>query len=423
MIIPNKRHNSPREYAMTHPSIAHTYGNVASYVCEYIKGLFSPGFFKTVHISTTVAYKQIAIQRARNKEVFKKSKPMLIIRPRIELGDQENFLYGTLLTERMTDLYYNRDFSNLQPFIYDEQQQVELKFLLNRLKMFFDITIVTEEQFEQINVSHYLMNRVRQNHPFFIDASLESFIPKELMMVFSKEYGIPIKDKNGSVKPFIDKLQSVSYYPITYKLKKSTGNDEFFRYYPAKIDTTFSGLGISDGSKKGFIFDSFETSFTVSTEFFATGLYFYFTKYKKYLDEINMSIVSGENKDSIIPIFTVSNLYDLKLPEGWVLYSTNMYEVDYLEPEDVLPLASLMNVSITNTIDWHNKRGLKSNLYLLPIVMKNNERLKEGTDFILDLDKKVLITKNIEKGATYRLSLYVNNRYINELVKKEYNLD
>ena len=424
-IVVSKAKYTPKEYAMAHPSVAHTFGNVASIITEYIKGLFLPDYFKTVHIQSTVAYKQLAIQRARNREMFKKSKPMLIIRPRIDIDDTDVFLYGTFLTERMTDLYYSRDFSNLQPFLYDEVNGIELKYLLNRLKMLFDVTIVTETQMEQINATMYLKNMVRQNHPFNLDVALESFIPLELLNVIAKEYNMPIKDEKGSVKKFMDKLNSISYYPITYKLKKSSGNDEFFRYYPAKIDTMFTGIGLNDGEKKGFIYDAFETSFTVSTEFFATGLYYYFTYNKKFLDEIRMDLITNNPKDRIIPIFTVSNLFDISgLPEGWTFYSTNMFEVDKdAIDQDILPLNTILNDSIMATVKYHNDKGMNKRLFIFPVVMMDNTKLKEGEDYIFDLDNMQLIIKRLNFKATYRLTIYCNNRYINELIKKEYNLE
>ena len=422
----NQPHRSPDNYAMSHPSIAHTYGNIASVMTEYIRGLFQPSFFKTVHIHNTIAYKQIAIQRARNKEFFKKSKPMLIIRPRIEMNDNDNFLYGTLLTQRMTDLYYNRDFTNLQPLIYDKKEGIELKYLLNRLKMMFDVTIVTETQMEQINVAHYLMNAIRQDHPFFIQVALESFIPKEIINVMAREYGIPIHDANGNPELILNKLNSVSEFPITYKLKKSTGNDEFFMYYATNVDTTFSGIGMDDGEKKGFIFDSFETSFVISTEFFAPGLYFYFTRNSYVLDDIKMQLQTVNPADRIITSFTVSNLFDLRLPEGWTFYATRMFTVDEdsLETgEDIFPLQAILNESITRTIQYHNKNGIPSESFIRIRLMKDNQELKENVGFRIDFKNNRLITTDINLKSTYRIIVYANFRYINELIKREYNLE
>jgi hypothetical protein len=264
-------------YAFASTSLAHTYGNITSFITEFIKNIFGKNYFKTVHMSSTIAYRQFNIFQNSNKEFIKKSKPMLIVRPRIELNDNEVFLDGTYLTTRISDNFTDTDFSNLQPFIQDDKKGIYMKYLLNRLKIYFDVSIIVETQMEQINKALFFKNRIRQEIPFYLQTALESLVPKELIQVLSDDASIPIYDTNNSIKTFMDYLNGNSYYPVTYKLKNSSGKDEFFRYYPVNIDTTISNLSIDDGSKRGFIFDSFAINFTVSAEFNAAGLYYYFT--------------------------------------------------------------------------------------------------------------------------------------------------
>ena len=66
-------------------------------------------------------------------------------------------------------------------------------------------------------------------------------------------------------------------------MKNASGNDEFFRFYPANIDTMFTGLSIDDGSKKGMIADAHKINFTVSAEFNSAGLYYYFSKKNDFI--------------------------------------------------------------------------------------------------------------------------------------------
>ena len=175
----------------------------------------------------------------QKKEFIKKKKPMLIIRPRIVLNDTERFLHGTYLTTRIFENENAQNFGELQPFFEDERKSVYLKYLLNRLTMELDVTMVVESQMEQINIAHYIQNTIRQNMSFMVPVALESNVSKEVLELLSKEVGIPMYDDRGSVKPFLDYLNENSIYPITYKMKNSTGNDEFFRYYPTNVDVEF----------------------------------------------------------------------------------------------------------------------------------------------------------------------------------------
>lgn len=407
------------EYSVTQTSLAHTYGNVTCQIVEYLKSMFPDNYFNTVHVSSSIAYRQFNIFQNSNKEFLKKRKPMLIVRPRVELNDQDVFLYNTYLTRRLTDNYMDTSFTNLQPFMYDTERGNCMKFLLNRLKILFDVTIVTETQIEQLNISHFFKNRVRQDAPFFIQTSLESYIPRELMRLIAEDIGTSVYDENGSIKPFLDYVNGISIYPITYKMKNSSGNDEFFRHYPVNIDTTISGLSIDDGSKKGFVSDIFTTTFTVSTEFNAAGLYYYFAANPEKIGNFSMNI-KAEDDNKIIPLFTVDSLHVEKPEEGWNVYCAPIYVVT--SKPDITDISGLINNSLKACIDYHEKHGVNYSVFMRYKVLKDNVELIEGKDYKFNIDKFELITYNCNPNSTYRFIMYVNTLYINDLINDILNL-
>lgn len=397
-------------YAISQTSMAHTYGNVTCQIVDYIKNLFPNNYFKTVHISSTIAYREFNIFNNTNKEFLKKNKPMLIVRPRFELDDSNVFLYDTFLTTRMTDNYMDRGFTNLQPFIEDRERGNCMKFLLNRLKMVFDVTIVVETLVEQLNMVHYFKNRVRQNAPFFINTALESYIPRELMIVMSKDIDIPI----DNISSFLEYVNGVSIYPITYKLKNSSGNDEFFRHYPVNIYTSINNLSIDDGSKRGQVYDTYTISFSVSTEFNATGLYYYFASKPNLIDECTFNIMDAD-QSKIIPLFTITDL-DMRRPaDGWNVYTAPIYKV--LEKPDIIEFESLINNSLKFALEYHKKHNIPSSVFLKYRVTQDNRDLQEGKDYKIDFDEFKLTTYVYNTNSTFRLIIYINTLYINELIQ------
>lgn len=402
-------------YCMAQTSLAHTYGNVTCFITEFVKSIFPENYFKTVHISSTIAYKQFSIFQNSKKEFLYKTKPMLIIRPRVNLNDTDVFLYNTLLTTRFDDSFSDIDFGNLQDFVYDTESGANIKFLLNRLKMTFDISLVFESQMEQLNQSHYLKNRMRWDKPFFLQTALESYIPRELFELMGNDINIPLYDENGSVKNFLDHVNGNSVFPITYKMKNSSGNDEFFRFYPANMDTTFTNLDNDDGGKKGLISDMFTTSFSITTEFYATGLYYYFNRKPERIDAIVGEMVTNSKK--IIPLFTLNNLHTEKIAEGWNIFAAPIYKVEYVKNgPDVLDLSAIFNYNLDQLIKYHTDNGIPIRTLLIPIVMKDNDQLIEGVDFKIDYDEKVLLTRKINTESTYRLILHINTFYANSIL-------
>ena len=59
-------------------------------------------------------------------------------------------------------------------------------------------------------------------------------------------------------------------------------------------------------------------------------------------------------------------------------------------------------------------------LYVLEILrwytLKNDKELVRGRDFVFDFNTLTLTTKVIQRTATYRFVIYVNNDYVSDLM-------
>jgi hypothetical protein len=406
------------EVAVAHMSLAHTFGNVTAFITEYVKNLFPKNYFNTVNISSTVAYRYFNIFDNTSREFIKKRKPMLIIRPRIEFNDDNTFLNGTFLTSRITDNYMDLDYGNLQSFFSDQKNGLHIKFLMNRIKMSFDVSVIVEQQMEQINQFFYVKNRVRQEHPFYIKTFLESNLHKNMVKAIAKAANI---DPSNS-KAVLDYFNNNSSYPLTYKMKNSTGSDEFFRYYPAVVDTMFTGLTMDDGSKKGFISDAFTINFTVTTEFNTAGLYYFFSQMPEIIDQINIDI---DADNSIIPIFTLNNLFDfITPPAGWNLFNAPLFKVSVDKGSDTLEVGDMFNSSIKTCITYHLEKGISLDSLMKIFVIKDNEALiEEDGDYSFDYEKLILTVNKNNTTSTYRFLVYINTLYINNLVAELHKID
>lgn len=402
-------------------SLAHTYGNITCFMVDHIRRMFPKDFFKTVHVSSTIAYKQFAIFHNTKKELIMKGKPMLIVRPRVELNDDSVFMHGTLATTR-DDYFQYPSGTNLAPFVYDRMKGISIRYLPNRLKMYFDVTIVTETIMQQMNQAHFLKNRIRWEQPYILQTNLESYIPRDLLELMGRDSGIPLYDKDGSVRDFLNYMNGISKYPITYKIKNSSGNDEFFRYYPANVETFFTGLSIDDGSKRNMVADRATINFTVSAEFWSTGLYYYFTQTPHIIDDVSV-IFSTDSGKSLIPLYTMENLYVPNLREGWNLLDAPMYQVDSEEEGyvDEMDISTIFNRSIQECIKYHIRHGMPLSLFLQIEVSKDGRVMKPDVEYVIDLNKMMLYTKNCKMSSTYRIVVQVNTFYINTLSADIYN--
>ncbi len=401
-------------YMTCQTSAAHTFGNVTAQVQKWLMDQFPENTFKTVHVNSKLAHRQILSVPG---DFLKKTKPMLVIRPRIEWGEKEVFLGRTLLTENMTQKYLTWDSGNLQSFIEDPKHNLRVKWLMNRNVMLFDVILIFSSFMEQMNWMNYLQNRILVEHPFLLNTNLESYLAPEMMDVIGRCVGIPVHDERGSVKTFLDYMNSHSSYPITYKLKGSTNTDEFFRYYACSIDMLCSNFSADDGNKTNMVSTSYQITFTMRAEFNSTGLYYVFSPKCR---EHTIAVPDGS---VIIPMYTDYIIHeDYRLDEGWVVAARSAVRLDN-GITDVINIKPMLNASVEKMISYHIEHGIPLDKFIDIRVRKQGELIRKGVDYELDFSTLDLTFSRGSIFSTYSIIVYVDVRYMNELLKDIYNLE
>lgn len=398
-------------------SVAHTYGNVTSVIARYIENLLPKNFFRTVQISSKVAYREFDYRRNSNRDFFKKRRPILAIKPRIILNDDDRFLSGTYLT---TTIFENEDAMNwgeLQPFFEDNEKQLYVKYRMNRMVMEFDIAIVQETLMEQLNIVTYLQNRVRQNLPFFIETALESHVDDSLIKILSEQSGIPIRDEEGSVKKFLDYVNSHSYYPVTYKLKNSTGKDAFFRYYNTNLDVTISDFEIDEVTRTNHLNTHSMITFRCRCEFTGAGAYYLFTRDDIKIDNVEIGLGTDNPQDTIIPLLTVENKRpgEEYVPNDWELYTTSLFKVEHKDFDNI-DMKDLFTKTTRYNICYNIQQGVPGYTFIKFLIMKDNEYIKEFMDYIVDYKNMVVTIADCNLDSTYRVYVYMDLNAMNNIV-------
>ena len=406
--IPDKR------YVSLMSSMSHTYGNVLAYIQKWIIDLFPENMFKTIHVNSKIAHRQL---RSTPHEFIKKTKPMIIFRPRIPGHDEDRFLRGTPFIERQTDIYSRWGATNLQPFFADYTKDLVIKYQMNRTVMYVDVIVVLPTLMQQLDYYHYIENAVRIGHPFFLSTCLESFIPQEMLKIIGDCVGIPLYDEYGNTKEFLEYMNGKSGYPITYKLQGSTQSREFYRLYPVNIDTIITDLDKDDGERIGQVMDNYNISFTLRLEFNSTGFYYIFSD---SLMDIKLPVIHPENSE-IIPVFTdVLLKEDLNLQQGWVLYNRGSYRLEDIN--DTVNFDQMLNDSIREALKYHLQNGLLVQEFIDFKIRKQGKPIHEGKEYTINWADKVIHFHKQNTYCTYTIMLCLNVEYINGLIKTIYKL-
>lgn len=405
---------TPIKHVELMSSASHTYGNAIAFIENWLINLFPENFFKTIHVNSRIAHQQI---KNTPHEYNKKLKPIFAISPRVDFDDSR-FLEGTMLTERRSNLYSNYGLSSLMPFFEDREKKIAVKYQLNRSVMFADVIVVLGTKMQQIDFMSYLKNATMFGIGQNLKTCLESFLAPELIEMLSQVSGIPVYDEDGTTHTFLNYLNSHSMFPITHRLQGGRNKKEFYRYYPATIDTLFDSLSMDDGEKINQVSSNYKITFTVRMEFFSTGFYYLFSD-----DVVPIKQTDFSNSDVIIPVYTdVMLKEDLHLENGWVLFNNVSFQLE--KPDDEISFSEVVNVSIREAIKYHQANGLPL-LNLIDVKLrKQGHLLKEGVDYDIDFNDLVVRFHTGKDYQFYTYSMYIsiNIEYLNDLIKNLFEL-
>lgn len=413
-------------YSMASASMAHTYGNIATFVNHWLLDLFPKNYFKTNYINSTIAYRDFATYNNNRKEFIKKQKPMLLLRPRIEIDTQDELpINQTYLANRIYDVMNDDiDTGNLQTFFDDRDNKRYIQFLLNSLRITFDVTIVVETLMEQINLVHYFKNRVRQGYDMTVLAYMESFISRDIMYLLAKDSGFEDvfleepENRKHTMGDFLSYVNNNSLYPVTVKYKNSSGRHEFFRYHPTYVNMAISGLSIDEPSKKNQVVEECYINFSLRCDFNTAGLYLYLSNNDAiFADDVTNPSIDNEIKTDMVPIITPQRIYGRTLPNGWQIFTTPAFDIDTDERPYPLEFSVLLNTSLNEAVNYHRKHGIPLTTFMNIEILKNNRTMEiERNEYEIDWDNLIVYVHNCNILQEYRLILSVNTMYLNDLL-------
>lgn len=400
--------------AICNSSASHTYGNVMSVIEKYILDIFPEDLFKTVASSVSLTSRQVTHAPA---QLVKKEMPAMVLIPRVVFGQEDDrFLAHTQINDRFTNTNPLYGYGSLIELAKDTKKKIYVHGHYNRALMYVDVIMTFNTYSEQLNYMSYIHNMISIGHNQFIRAPLELYIPEEFCKLISNLSNIPITDENGSISNFSTYMNSIWYYPITYKLKGGSNTNEFFMYYIADIDTTFHAPEAGQGIKDGQVRRAFDISFTVRCEFNTIG---YFT-----LNSPNLKrpvVLKNTDSQTIVPIFSdVINLDDFDLPIGWQVLSWPIFKLNH--GENSISLDPILNQSLKSMIDYHLKCGIPMERFI-NIQFRENGKILNNESYYIDWNTHKLIVLHPDYHRTYRLIITISADYINNTLKRLYNLE
>ena len=411
-------------------SVSSLYGCIGYTVQDMLLHQFPKNYFRSTTMASELATRNMRrlVGLNTNNELQKRQKPSLFIQPTYADTDRSEPMQGIPLTCNFDNLQYSTNKQYLFEVIRDREYGYSLKFRMNRDRIDYDITITLDTLHQQLDIYKMMKNQLRWERPFSAQIALESIIPKNLIGQISKLCHMDLEAHAEFVPILLRRLNTVSGYPITYKIRNASATDEWFMYYVHNVIFTYSDLQVESGTRKGMSEDRFPITFRVSAEFNLPGVYF-LEGNQEIIETIDLSLKTKEyNEDNSVylPIFTVSNLYAKFPPEqdGMLLYGTSLFKTDvnpngdprHPQYEDRIDLKGVLDDEHIRVLRTHRNWNMQPETLMRTYVLKNGTSLVYDQDFKIDWNTLELVVYSPDPEATYRIALYFNYATVNEIL-------
>lgn len=412
--------------AYANSSASTLYGCIGYSVQDYIMNKFPEDFFKFTTVSSELASRNIRRNfrtQNTNNEMAKRQKPSIIIQPTYSVMEMDGPMQGIPLTTNFDDLQYRTDARYLFDVFKNYEDGYCLKFKMNRDRIEFDVTLMFDTLHQQLDTYKAIQNQMRWERSFSHRIAIESIIPKRLIAYMSKMSHMDLEEHEEYIPIFLRKLNSVSGYPITYKLRNASATDEWFMYYPHDIILTFTDLTIDQGQRKNMTEDNFSITFRVTAEFNMPAVYFIDAIPDKIVG-LDLSIKTKDyssDGDSITPIFSIENLFS-RYPnekDGKQLYGSSIFRTDVansLVAEDRISLKGVLDNNHIKVIRAHRAWGMEPETLIDVVILKNRHEQVYGKDYYIDWNTLDLVIKNPNNDTTYRIVIYIDYSIFNEIM-------
>lgn len=397
-------------------SFSSVLGNVTALARDYVQRIFPKGYIKSVYVDT----KDISGE-LEEEDVVRKNKPILVIKPKFSF-DAENTIMG-----RLPDWQYKNYFIFRQPgFHYipvlgDEENEMFIYSIPERLKISFDITIIFSTRMEAINAAYYFRGSVLQKSYFYLnDVFLETEIPKSMIHTISNKLNLDMDDADDKVE-LLDYLNNYSLNRIQRKTKLSSGIEQYFYKYKVNVLSNFPDYPeVDDGESNGQISSDFKLTTTLDMEFTCPFNYIFESGKTVKISDLDEEEAKALLEDKFVinetlPNPPVKEKKEDKEHKKLILWEGYITDSDIV---DVLDLTPVIFEALGLVIDYclDEKNDVKISDIFETVLYKGKYKI-DNTDYKFEWSTREVINMKPIKDETYHFGIYMNTKKANEILE------
>lgn len=388
------------------PSQHQAYAVCVEFAKNWFLEKFDEDYFNSVYVNTAHSFDEFRKFSSINDQL-KRTNPLLAITPVIDMSHNRQWV------DSMPEAPKIMTRSHMDAaFMHDYEKNIHLQLACKTILMTFTYKIRVNTRAEELDMMEFIKLNHRAGWTQSKYLAVDVHVPKQIITQIAYDNGFNIKN-NGSIEEPIKLLEYLNRHsgiPFLYKLRCSTGNEEFFLKVPnccAHIKAEMPTM--DDGERQDAITTNYNIDFQIEVEMAAPYCFIYYSQFEhKFILPYDRY-----SKQDIVAIMPAIKTEVPKIDEnGWDLCTTTEYDVD---DEDIRKPISIDFSEFFKGHEIYNIIEYTKAIAISPAIFINFIILNDGIPIRYEMDWNTMICNtDIISNTRSIIGIYCDKKYMND---------
>jgi hypothetical protein len=393
------------------PSQQQAFAVCTEIILKWFLEKYNDDFFNSIYVDGSHSFDEFRKFSTINQQL-RRTNPLLALVPNIDPSYNRDWIDSTpeiptlLRRSRFEGTFFNDVRNN---------KGLHLQLMFKTIKMNFTFKIRLDTRAQQLDMMEFIKVKHRAGWSQTMNRSMDIHVPKEIISQIAFDNGFDLLEGGKPKNPIevLNYLNTHSLIPFMYKLRCSTGNDEYFIKVPNCVLHIKSELPtMDDGERQNSITTNYNIEFNLEVEMTAPYCYTYYSQ-KEIHQYINNRPI--ENTNGIIIMQSELTCIPDEDKNHWALLTTTEYDVDNTDinkPLDIDFKDIFKGTDIDRVLDYNRSVAISPTVFLNLVMFNDAKQLTYNMDWfnmVAHIDTGINVERTI-------IGIYVDMKYVNDTI-------
>lgn len=393
------------------PSQQQAFAVCTEVILQWFLDKYPDKYFNSVYVDGSHSFDEFRKLSKINQQM-RKTNPLLALVPNIDAAYSRDWIDSTpeipmlLRRSRFEGIFFND---------IEHNKGLHLQLIFKSIKMNFLFKMRLDTRGQQLDMMEYIKVKHRAGWSETLTKDMDIHVPKSIISQIAFDNGFELVEGGNPKNPIelLNYLNTHSLIPFMYKLRCTTGNDEYFIKVPNCTVHIKSELPTMDeGERSNSITTNYNIEFPLEVEMTAPYCYTYFSQKE---DHVYLNAGSTINDDVTAIMQASLTVIPNEDRNHWALLTATEYGVDECDigkPLDINFKELFAGTEIGMVLDYTQKISISPAVFLNFIIFNDSKQLKYTMDWesmTAHIDEGIVVDRTV-------IGIYVDMKYVNNTI-------